>query len=181
MAAAGSGGAKARDEWIRKATDRKSLSGRQELRTLNVIGTMRASKPKPATAKRAVHHPFPRNVGRVGAWQSLAVVLALFALGLQPIAVQAAPKSPNILFIIMADVGIDQMKTFGYGGETPPSTPNIDTIANAGIRFSNTWSMPACSTSRAVFFTGRFPLRTNVYGALGPDDLANAQVSRPSR
>ena len=45
------------------------------------------------------------------------------------------------------------------------------------MRFRNTWSMPACSTSRAVFFTGRFPFRTNVYGALGPDDLANSQVS----
>ncbi len=50
-------------------------------------------------------------------------------------------------------------------------------IADAGIRFRNTWSMPACSTSRAVIFNGRFPLRTNVYGALGPDDLANSMVS----
>jgi arylsulfatase A-like enzyme len=101
------------------------------------------------------------------------VLLAFFATG----AVQAAPKPPNILFIIMDDVGIDQMELFGYGGETPPNMPNIETIAKAGIRFSNTWAMPACSPSRAVFFTGRFPLRTNVYGALGPDDLANAQVS----
>ena len=77
----------------------------------------------------------------------------------------------------MDDVGIDQMQVFGYGGDTPPSTPNIDQIAGAGIRFRNTWSMPACTTSRAVFFDGRFPLRTNVYGALGPDDLANSQVS----
>lgn len=58
-----------------------------------------------------------------------------------------------------------------------PNLPNIQTIADDGIRFRNTWSMPACSTSRAVFFTGRFPLRTHVLGALGPDDLANAQVS----
>ncbi|MBS1176849.1 MAG: sulfatase-like hydrolase/transferase [Proteobacteria bacterium] len=86
-------------------------------------------------------------------------------------------KTPNILFVIMDDVGIDQMRVFGYGGETPPATPTIDTIANEGIRFRNTWSMPACSTSRAVIFTGRFPLRTRVYGALGPSDLANSQVS----
>jgi arylsulfatase A-like enzyme len=37
--------------------------------------------------------------------------------------------------------------------------------------------MPACTTSRAVFFTARFPFRTNVLGALGPDDLANSMVS----
>lgn len=37
--------------------------------------------------------------------------------------------------------------------------------------------MPACSTSRAVFFTGRYPFRTEVFGALGPADLANSQTS----
>src|SRR5262249_33820542 len=37
--------------------------------------------------------------------------------------------------------------------------------------------MPACSASRAVFFTGRYPLRTNVFDALGPSDIANSQVS----
>jgi arylsulfatase A-like enzyme len=79
---------------------------------------------------------------------------------------------PNILFIILDDIGIDQFRTFGYGGLTPPALPNIDQIADAGIHFRNTWSMPACSVSRAVFFSGRFPLRTNLYAALGPDDLA---------
>ncbi|MDG2333748.1 MAG: sulfatase-like hydrolase/transferase [Myxococcota bacterium] len=99
---------------------------------------------------------------------------------------------PNILFIIMDDVGIDQMTTFGYGGlgahEEPanpplqpfdraPQLPNIDTIGEQGALFRNAWSMPACSTSRAVFFTGRYPLRTRVLGALGQYDLANYQVS----
>jgi hypothetical protein len=84
---------------------------------------------------------------------------------------------PNILFVIMDDVGIDQMRTFGYGGATPPETPSIETLADAGVRFRNTWSMPACTTTRAVFFDGRFPFRTNVLGALGPNDLANSMVS----
>ncbi len=104
-----------------------------------------------------------------------AALLALVAFAAT--AAPPPPPPPNILFIIMDDVGIDQMRLFGYGGVTPPSTPNIDQIANAGVRFSNAWAMPACSTSRAVFFTGRFPLRTNVFGALGPDDLANSMVS----
>ena len=84
---------------------------------------------------------------------------------------------PNILFIVMDDVGIDQMGVFGYGGPTPPATPSIAAVAGSGIRFSNTWAMPACSVSRAVVFDGRFPVRTNVYGALGPYDLANSMVS----
>lgn len=84
---------------------------------------------------------------------------------------------PNILFIIMDDVGIDQMKIFGYGGATPPATPNIDAVAHAGVRFRNTWSMPECSPSRAIFFEGRYPFRTNVFNAILSDDLANSQVS----
>lgn len=99
---------------------------------------------------------------------------------------------PNILFIIMDDVGIDQMTVFGYGGVGPfdqlpsppeqpddrsPQLPHIDSIAQQGILFRNTWAMPACSTSRAVFYTGRYPLRTKVLGALGQFDLANYQVS----
>jgi Sulfatase len=86
-------------------------------------------------------------------------------------------RRPNILFIIMDDVGIDQMRIFGYGGLTPPSTPNIDAVARAGVRFRNVWSMPECSPSRAIFFEGRFPLRTKVYNAILDDDLANSQVS----
>lgn len=84
---------------------------------------------------------------------------------------------PNILFIIMDDVGIDQMETFGYGAPTAPSTPNITEIADEGIRFRNAWAMPACTTSRATLYGGRFPFRNNVKGALGPDDLANSMVS----
>jgi arylsulfatase A-like enzyme len=90
----------------------------------------------------------------------------------------AGQKSrPNILFIIMDDVGIDQMSIFGYGGLTPPLTPNINAVARAGVRFRNVWSMPECSPSRAIFFEGRYPLRTNIQAAILSDDLANSQVS----
>src|SRR5262249_51416326 len=65
----------------------------------------------------------------------------------------------------------------GYGGATPPRTPNIDAIARAGVRFRNTWAMPECSPSRAMFFEGRYPFRTNVFSAILAQDLANSQVS----
>lgn len=84
---------------------------------------------------------------------------------------------PNILFVIMDDVGIDQMAIFGYGGPNAPKTPNIDAIAGQGVRFRNMWGMPECSPSRAALMTGRYPLRTNIYQAIGPKDLANSQVS----
>jgi len=86
-------------------------------------------------------------------------------------------KGPNILFVIMDDVGIDQMKVFGYGGAIGPDLPNIDAVAHAGVRFRNTWSMPECSPGRAAFFVGRYPLRTHINQAIGPQDLANSQLS----
>jgi hypothetical protein len=77
----------------------------------------------------------------------------------------------------MDDVGIDQMEIFGYGGPNPPKMPVINTIALNGIRFRNTWSMPECSPSRAAFFTGRWPLRNNIFQAIGSKDLNNSQVA----
>ena len=55
-------------------------------------------------------------------------------------------KTPNILFILTDDVGIDQFRAFGYGGPDllNPAMPNIDQIASEGVRFRNLWSMPAC-------------------------------------
>ncbi len=114
------------------------------------------------------------------------LILSLFATGLLVAAfalpagqVQAAkPKPPNILFIIMDDVGIDQFqKTFGFGAENAAPTPVMDTLASSGLRFRNVWAMAECSPSRALMLTGRYPLRTHVYAPLQPADLANSQVS----
>lgn len=90
----------------------------------------------------------------------------------------SAAAKPNILFVIMDDVGIDQMQSFGYGGGTAPNMPNINAVAAAGVRFRNTWSMPECSPGRAAAFVGRYPLRTNIYAAIGQNDLANSQLSQ---
>jgi arylsulfatase A-like enzyme len=81
------------------------------------------------------------------------------------------------VFIVVDDAGIDKWSIFGYGGLTPPLTPNIDTIATAGVRFRNVWAMPECSASRASVFTGRYPLRTAVQSALTSADLASSQTS----
>src|SRR5690606_12366744 len=73
---------------------------------------------------------------------------------------------PNILFIVLDDFGVDQLPIFGYGGARPARTPNIDAIAEAGVRFRNAWSMPTCSPTRATFFQGRYPFRTHVTNAI---------------
>jgi hypothetical protein len=87
-------------------------------------------------------------------------------------------SKPNILFVIMDDVGIDQMAIFGYDQDNQPILPNINAVATAGIRFRNHWSMPECSPGRAAMFTGRYPLRTGNGAALGENDLANSQITQ---
>ena len=58
--------------------------------------------------------------------------------------VEAAAK-PNILFVVMDDVGVDQMKLFGYGGGLAPAqTPVLNSLAEAGVMFRNTWASPEC-------------------------------------
>ena len=115
-------------------------------------------------------------------FQSLAtiflstLILAGYAQ-LSEAAVISKLPPPNILFFVMDDVGIDQMKVFGYGGDNPPQTPNIDAVALAGIRFRNTWSQPTCSPTRATFFDGRYPNRNNMLTAITGADLANSAVS----
>jgi hypothetical protein len=95
---------------------------------------------------------------------------------------RAAPKEkptppPNILFIILDDVGRDQLRIFNPLAATAPQTPNIDTVAAAGLKFTNVTAMPECSPSRSTFFTGRFPFRTGVNAAILSEDLAGAQLS----
>jgi arylsulfatase A-like enzyme len=88
-----------------------------------------------------------------------------------------ADRPPNILFIIIDDIGVDQMRAFGYDLDNQAYTPAIDTVALAGVRFRNAWAMPECSPSRVSFFTGRYPLRTGVVNITLDNTLANSQMS----
>ncbi|MEH6566255.1 MAG: sulfatase-like hydrolase/transferase [Halopseudomonas sp.] len=95
----------------------------------------------------------------------------------EDVSAPAPGNKPNLILIIADDVGVDQLASFGFGGVQPPATPTIDSLAATGLRFSNTWSMPTCSTTRAALFSGRYPPRTNVNTAIVSTDFANSQMS----
>ncbi|BBZ78638.1 arylsulfatase [Mycolicibacterium anyangense] len=57
---------------------------------------------------------------------------------------------PNFLVIVADDLGFSDIGAFG--GEI--NTPNLDRLANAGIRFTDFHSAPACSPTRAMLLTG---------------------------
>ena len=77
----------------------------------------------------------------------------LFLLAL-PLALSAAGK-PNFLFILVDDMG---WKDLGSYGNKIHETPNLDKLAERGMRFTNAYAAcPVCGPSRAAIMTGRYP------------------------
>ena len=67
----------------------------------------------------------------------------------------AAPP-PNILLIMVDDLGPEWISS--YGAEDI-KTPNIDALAEGGMRFTNAYSMPQCTPTRVTLLTGQYPFR----------------------
>jgi arylsulfatase A-like enzyme len=71
----------------------------------------------------------------------------------------AHQKKPNIVFILLDNVG---WGNFGvYGGTMP--TPCIDKMANEGIRFNNYNVEAQCTPTRSAIMTGRHPVRSGTF------------------
>ena len=81
-----------------------------------------------------------------------------FAVLLLLLAVTACEAAkPNILFIIADDLGYADV---GFQGCKDIPTPNIDSLAASGVRFTSGYvSGPYCSPSRAGLLTGRYQNR----------------------
>ena len=66
-------------------------------------------------------------------------------------------KLPNIIVIMTDDLGYNDV---GFNGSKDIPTPNIDRIAQKGVKFTNGYTpYPVCSPSRAGFITGRYQQR----------------------
>jgi len=74
-------------------------------------------------------------------------------------------SQPNIIFILMDDLGYADIGC--YGGKDI-RTPNIDRIAVNGLRFENFYSnAPVCTPTRCAFITGRWQQRVGFEYAMG--------------
>jgi arylsulfatase A-like enzyme len=89
---------------------------------------------KPGTA-------FPGVIGRTTTESSPA----------WPEPIRAGEGAPNILFWIIDDVGYGQMSPFGG----LVNMPNLDRLANNGLRYTNMHTTALCSPTRACILTGR--------------------------
>ncbi|WP_417388367.1 sulfatase-like hydrolase/transferase [Gimesia sp.] len=63
---------------------------------------------------------------------------------------------PNILFIMVDDLGKEWVSC--YGAEDI-KTPSIDGLAATGMKFNNAWCMPQCTPTRVTLLTGQYPFR----------------------
>jgi arylsulfatase A-like enzyme len=88
-----------------------------------------------------------------------------------PVSTAAKSTPPNILFILVDDLGWTDL---GCYGSSFYETPHVDALAASGMRFTNAYAAgPVCSPTRASIMTGKYPARmftTDYFGAAQPDE-----------
>jgi len=75
-------------------------------------------------------------------------------------------QRPNVVMVFIDDAGFADFNPFG---EPRYPTPNVSNLADEGCSFYNFYVPQAkCSASRAALLSGCYPVRTGVFGAIGP-------------
>ncbi|MBN3518619.1 arylsulfatase [Algoriphagus lutimaris] len=94
--------------------------------------------------------------------------------------IEENPSKPNIVIIYMDDLGYGDM---GAYGATEINTPNMDRLANAGLRFTNGYASSAtCTPSRYALLTGTYPWRNknaHILPGTAPLIIDTAQLTLP--
>jgi uncharacterized sulfatase len=73
---------------------------------------------------------------------------------------RAAKRKPNIVFILMDDLGWSDL---GCYNNVFHETPHLDRLAGQGMRFTNAYAAnPVCSPTRASIMTGQYPGRIGI-------------------
>lgn len=93
------------------------------------------------------HHP----------WAVLSLAALILAATAAPAAADA-PLKPNIVVILVDDMGFADIGC--YGGEI--ATPNLDKLAAGGVRFSQFYNAARCCPTRAALLTGLYPHQAGV-------------------
>ena len=78
---------------------------------------------------------------------------------------QRTGRRPNIVVILMDDVGWGDFGCYGGGVAVGAPTPNVDRLAREGLLLTSCYSEPSCTPTRASIMTGRLPMR---HGLLVP-------------
>ncbi|MEB0225004.1 arylsulfatase [Pseudomonas sp. 10S4] len=104
------------------------------------------------------------------AFKPLALAICCLALGTQCF---AAPKRPNIVVLVADDWGYSDVGSFG----SEIATPNIDTLAREGVRFSDFHVTASCSPTRSMLMTGVDNHRNGVGNM--PETMPDEHLGKP--
>lgn len=116
------------------------------------VGTMSRVSPV-LKAERKVENFEP---ALVNVEQDRAVAKKLAALE------KRTGKRPNILILVVDDLGYGDVGAYGGGEALGAPTPNIDRLAREGLRLTSTYAQPSCTPTRAALNTGRLPVRSGL-------------------
>ncbi len=97
-----------------------------------------------------------------------------------------AAARPNIILIVADDLGYGDVGCFG---STKNRTPNIDRLAQEGMKLTSFYGCPVCTPSRAQFMTGSYAKRVSMPGVifpicptgLNPKENSLPKLLKPSR
>ena len=96
---------------------------------------------------------------------------------LDPPHAHAAARKPNVVFLLVDDLGWGD---FGFNGAEFYETPNIDRLATEGMRFNNGYAAcTVCSPSRAAILTGCYPARLKLTDWITGHKKPYAKLSVP--
>src|SRR5262245_16784137 len=143
------------------------------------MNTIQILSPKKLSSRTTLSRPRAMLVLAVGLIMGVAQTLLAAPAAAQEKMTPPAPAStqdkPNILFIMVDDIGILQPSIY-HRGWMVGETPNIDRIGNEGGIFMTYYAEQSCTSGRNAFFTGMHPLRT---GMIPPQLPGSPSYLRP--
>ncbi len=95
-------------------------------------------------------------------------------------------KPPNIIYILLDDVGFGEIGMPELSVIRGYKTPNLDALAREGLSLQRMYTEPSCTPTRVAFMTGRHPVRTGLVDAkvtlvgegLAAEEVTLAEVLR---
>jgi arylsulfatase A-like enzyme len=108
-----------------------------------------------------------------------AMAAAIYCGTLSPVFAQQSQK-PNVVLMLMDNLGYGELGVYGGGILRGAPTPNIDKLAGEGMRLLNFNVEAQCTPSRSALMTGRFAIRSGTYEIPiggGPDGFTTWEIT----
>lgn len=127
---------------------------------------------------KPMHASTTPGVNRLTRLVATTLLTAAALLGSSVAAAQQ--QKPNILLILVDNLGYGELGVYGGGALRGAPTPRIDRLAGEGMRLTNMNMEPQCTPSRSSMLTGRYAVRSGTYSVpIGgaPDGLTQWEVT----